>query len=115
MTLSDVAIRRPVFTVVLTLALMVMGVMSIRSLGTDLFPDVTFPVVTIQTIYPGASPGEVEQQITKPLEDAVSSVNDLDTIRSFSRESVSTVVVLFKLSANIDRAVQDQTDYGASR
>ena len=107
MTLSDVAIRRPVFTVVITLALMVMGVMSIRSLGTDLFPDVTFPVVTIQTIYPGASPSEVEQQITKPLEDAVSSVNDLDTIRSFSRESVSTVVVLFKLSANIDRAVQD--------
>ncbi len=107
MTLSDVAIRRPVFTVVLMLALMVMGVMSIRSLGTDLFPDVTFPIVTITTIYPGASPSEIEQQITKPLEDAVSSVNDLDTIRSFSRESVSTVVVLFKLSANIDRATQE--------
>ncbi len=107
MTLSDVAIRRPVFTIVLMLALMVMGVMSIRSLGTDLFPDVTFPVVTITTIYPGASPTEIEQQITKPIEDAVSSVNDLDTIRSFSRESVSAVVVLFKLSANIDRAAQE--------
>ncbi len=107
MTLSDVAIRRPVFTLVLMLALMVMGIMSIRSLGTDLFPDVTFPVVTITTIYPGASPGEIEQQITKPLEDACSSVNDLDTIRSFSRESVSTVLILFKLSANIDRATQE--------
>ena len=114
MTLSDVAIRRPVFTTVLTLALMVMGVMSIRSLGTDLFPDVTFPVVTITTIYPGASPGEVEQQVTKPLEDSVASVNELDTVRSFSRESVSTVVVLFKLSANIDRAAQEVRERVAS-
>ena len=114
MTLSDVAIRRPVFTTVLVLGLLVMGLMSLRSLGTDLFPDVTFPVVTITTIYPGASPGEVEQQVTKPLEDAVASVNDLDTVRSFSRESVSTVVVLFKLSANIDRAAQEVRERVAS-
>lgn len=107
MSLSDIAIRRPVFTMVIMLAIMVMGGMSWRSLGTDLFPDVTFPVVTITTVYPGAAPSEVESQVSKPIEDAVAGINDLDTVRSFSRESVSAVVVLFKLSADIDKAAQD--------
>ncbi|MBM4343744.1 MAG: efflux RND transporter permease subunit [Deltaproteobacteria bacterium] len=107
MTLSDVAIARPVFTLVVQLGILVLGLMSWRSLGTDLFPDVTFPVVTITTIYPGAAPAEIESQITRPMEDAVAGINDLDTVRSFSRESVSVVVVLFKLRANIDRAAQD--------
>ena len=107
MTLSDVAIARPVFTLVVQLGILVLGLMSWKSLGTDLFPDVTFPVVTVTTIYPGAAPGEVESQVTRPIEDAVAGINDLDTVRSFSRESVSVVVVLFKLRANIDRAAQD--------
>lgn len=107
MSLSDIAIRRPVFTMVIMLAIMVMGGMSWRSLGTDLFPDVTFPVVTITTVYPGAAPAEIESQVSKPIEDAVAGINDLDTVRSFSRESVSAVVVLFKLSADIDKAAQD--------
>ena len=107
MTLSDVAIRRPVFTLVIQIGILVLGLMSWRSLGTDLFPDVTFPVVTVTTIYPGAAPAEVESQVTRQIEDAVSGINDLDTVRSFSRESVSVVVVLFKLRANIDRASQD--------
>lgn len=107
MTISDIAIRRPVFTIVLMLGLMVMGLMSLRSLGTDLFPNVTFPIVTITTVYPGAAPSEVESQVTRQLEDAVAGLNDLDTVRSFSRESVSVVLVVFKLSADIDKAAQD--------
>ncbi|NUN13560.1 MAG: efflux RND transporter permease subunit [Myxococcales bacterium] len=107
MTLSDLAIRRPVLTTVVTVGLMVMGLLSFRNLGTDLFPDVNFPVVTINTIYPGASPDEVERQLTKPIEDAVAGIAGLDTVRSFSRESLSTVIVLFKLSANIDEAATD--------
>lgn len=107
MSLSDIAIRRPVFTLVVMIGLMVLGVMSLRSLGTDLFPDVTFPVVTITTVYPGAAPGEVESQVSRPLEDAVAGINDLDTVRSFSRESVSVVIVMFKLKADIDKAAQD--------
>jgi len=110
MTLSDIAIRRPVFTTVVTMGLMVLGAMSLRNIGTDLFPDVNFPIVTVQTIYPGASPAEVESQLTRPIEDAVAGINGLETVRSFSRESVSVVVVLFKLSANIDVAAQDVRD-----
>jgi hydrophobe/amphiphile efflux-1 (HAE1) family protein len=104
MTLSDVAIKRPVFTLVLTMGLMVMGAMSLRNLGTDLFPAVNFPVVTVTTVYPGAAPGEVEAQVTRPLEDAVAGLEGLDFVKSYSRESVSVVVVLFNLSADIEKA-----------
>ncbi|MSP92807.1 MAG: hypothetical protein EXR79_13545 [Myxococcales bacterium] len=104
MSLSDIAIRRPVLTIVVTLGILIMGGMSLRSLGTDLFPNVNFPVVTITTVYPGASPGEVESQLTRPIEDAVAGLEALDSVRSFSRESVSVVVVLFKLSADIEKA-----------
>jgi hydrophobe/amphiphile efflux-1 (HAE1) family protein len=107
MTLSDVAIRRPVLTIVVTAALMVLGGVSLTRLGTDLFPDVTFPFMSITTIYPGASPSEVERQVSRPLEDAVAGINDLDSVRSFSRESVSIVLVMFKMRANIDRAAND--------
>ena len=110
MTLSDIAIRRPVFTIVLQLLLIVLGLMSLRSLGTDLFPDVSFPVVTVTTVYPGASPSEVEAQVTRKLEDAVAGIADLDTVRSSSRESVSVVIVMFKMSADIDKAAQDVRD-----
>ena len=61
MTLSSVAIRRPVFTVMVTLALLVFGVLGFTRLGTDLFPDVSFPLVTVTIIYPGAGPREVER------------------------------------------------------
>ncbi len=107
MTISDVAIKRPVFTLTIMLAIAVLGVMSFFSLGTDLFPNVNFPVVTVTTYYPGASPSEVEQQVSKRIEDAVAGVTGLDTVRSFSRESMSTVVVMFKLSADIKEAATD--------
>ena len=58
MNLSAVAIRRPVFTVMMTLAVLILGVMGLRDLGTDLFPDVSFPIVSVNVVYPGAWPKE---------------------------------------------------------
>ncbi len=110
MTLSDIAIKRPVFTIVMQLVLIVLGLMSLRGMGTDLFPDVSFPLVMVNTIYPGASPSEVETQVSKPIEDAVAGIAGLDTVRSSSRESFSTVIVIFKMSTNIDQAAQDVRD-----
>lgn len=110
MTLSDIAIRRPVFTIVMQLVLIVLGLVSLKDMGTDLFPDVSFPIVTVSTIYPGASPSEVEAQVTKPLEDAVAGIGGLDTVRSSSRESFSMVLVIFKMSTNVDKAAQDVRD-----
>ncbi len=107
MSLTETAIRRPVFTTVIMLALMVMGGLSFKNLGTDLFPNVNFPVVTITTVYPGASPAEVESQVSKKLEDAVSGIEGLDFVRSWSRESMSTVLVVFKLSVDIEQAATD--------
>ena len=90
MNLSAIAIKRPVFTVMVTVALMVLGVMGLSRLGTDLFPDVSFPVVVVNVPYPGASPREVEQLVSKPIEDAVVSLNGIDRLKTTSREGLST-------------------------
>ncbi|XXF77513.1 efflux RND transporter permease subunit [Myxococcaceae bacterium GXIMD 01537] len=110
MLLSDVSIRRPVFTAMLSLCLIVLGVMGVQRLGTDLFPDVSFPVVVVNTLYKGAGPGEIETQVVKPIEDAVAGISGVDKIHSWSRENLATVVVQFKLTANLDRAVQEVRD-----
>jgi hydrophobe/amphiphile efflux-1 (HAE1) family protein len=110
MKLSDISIDRPVFTTMCTVALMVMGGLAVDRLGVDLFPDVSFPVVAITTTYPGAGPAEVEQQVSKRIEDAVSTINGVDVVRSFSRDSVSVVIVQFKLDANELEANADARD-----
>ncbi|MFK7991348.1 MAG: efflux RND transporter permease subunit [Sandaracinaceae bacterium] len=100
MTISDVAIERPVFTTMVSLAIVVLGLLGLTTLGVNLFPDVQFPVVTVTTVYPGASPTEVEREVTERVEDAVVSIAGVDRIQSFSSESVSNVVILFELDAD---------------
>jgi hydrophobe/amphiphile efflux-1 (HAE1) family protein len=104
MNLSAIAIKRPVFTVMVTLALLVLGGLGLSRLGTDLFPDVSFPVVLVNIVYPGASPAEVETQVEKPLEDAIVSLNGIDRVQTFSRESLGTTVIIFKLGVDIQEA-----------
>ena len=83
MWISDTSIRRPVFTVMVISALMVLGLISMCSkLRLNLFPDVAFPVVFITTPYPGASPQEIETLVTKPIEEAVSGVSGLKRVQS---------------------------------
>ncbi len=107
MSLSSIAIKRPVFTVMVTVALLVLGLVGFSRLGTDLFPDVAFPVVTVNVPYPGASPKEVESLVTKQIEDEVVSLNGIDRVRSFSREGLSTTIVFFQLGVDImDAATQ---------
>lgn len=104
MNISAIAIKRPVFTVMVAFALLVLGIVGYKRLGTDLFPNVAFPVVSVTIIYPGASPAEMETQVTKPIEDVVVSLNGIDRVRSFSREGVSTTVVIFKLDVDVQEA-----------
>jgi hydrophobic/amphiphilic exporter-1 (mainly G- bacteria), HAE1 family len=110
MTLSDVSIRRPVFTTMMSLALIVMGLIGYSRLGTDLFPDVSFPVVVVTGVYRGAGPQEVESQIVKPIEDAVAGISGVDFTHSWSRENVGFVVVQFTLSTELERAVAEVRD-----
>ncbi len=114
MFLSEISIKRPVFTVMVTVALMTLGLLAARNIGVDLFPDISFPVVTVVTPYPGAGPEEVEQLVTKAIEEQVSSVNGVDEVRSFSRDSVSTVVIQFKLQTDVKTAANDVRDKVAS-
>jgi len=107
MTLSSVAIKRPVLTVMITVAMLVLGLVGFRKLGSDLFPDVSFPAVVITVPYPGASPKEVEALVSKPLEDATIGINGIDRVRSFSREGSSLVFVLFNLGVDVkDAAIE---------
>src|SRR5438105_510756 len=110
MSISDVAIKRPVFTSMMALCLVVLGILGAKRLGTDLYPDVTFPVVRVFTVYKGAGPGEIETQVVKPIEDAVAGISGVDKIHSFSRENVGFVFVQFKLTESLDRAVQQVRD-----
>ncbi|MFM2153983.1 MAG: hypothetical protein RL199_2418, partial [Pseudomonadota bacterium] len=110
MILSDISIKRPVFTAMVMIGLMTLGLLAARSIGVDLFPDVSFPVVTVTTVYPGAGPEEIEQQVTKKVEEAVSAVNGVDKVLSYSRDSVSQVVVQFKLEADVKTANSDVRD-----
>ena len=105
--LAQLCIRRPVFATMLILALVVVGVFSYFSLGVDLFPKVDIPSVAVTVQDPGASPEEVETEITKKVEDAVNVISQIDEVRSTSSEGQSLVLVSFELSKNGDIAAQE--------
>ena len=107
MNISEIAIKRPVFTVMVTVALLVLGFMGFARLGSDLFPDVSFPAVVMTVPYPGAGPAEVEQLVSKPLEDSVVSINGIDRVRSYSREGSAMLFVLFNLGVDVKDAATE--------
>ena len=106
----DVCIRRPVFTAMLVLGPVVLGLASYQRLGVELFPNVDVPVVVVTTTLRGASVDEMESSVTRPVEEACNTVSGIDELRSTTREGVSTVVVGFKLEKNGDVAAQDVRD-----
>jgi len=107
MTLSDLSIKRPVFTTMVSIGIIVLGILGFFRLGVNLFPDVQFPVVTVTTVYPGASPTEIETQVTKKLEDSLASLAGIKQILSFSRDSVSQVIIQFELDVDVKEAATD--------
>jgi len=108
--LAEVCIRRPVFATMLILALVVVGLESYRRLGVDYFPKVEFPFVNIQTTLRGASPEEVESQVTKPLEEAINTISGIDDLNSTSAEGVSIISIGFVLEKDPDIAAQEVRD-----
>ncbi len=112
--LAQLCIRRPVFATMLILSLVVVGVFSYFSLGVDLFPKVDIPSVAVIVADPGASPEEIETEITKKVEDAVNTISMIDEVRSTSSEGQSLVIVTFELSKNGDVAAQESSEQGQS-
>ncbi len=106
----DICIRRPVFTCMLVLAPVVLGMASYGRLGVELFPNVDVPVVVVTTALKGASVEEMESSVTKPLEEAINTVSGIDELRSTTKEGLTQIVVGFKLEKNGDIAAQEIRD-----
>ncbi len=107
MFLSNLSIKRPVFAAVMMLALVTLGLFSYRRLPIDLNPDVEIPVLTIVTVYKGASPESVEREVSKRVEEAVNPIAGVKHVSSISKEGVSTVIVEFELGVRINDATAD--------
>ncbi len=110
MTLADLSIKRPIFITCTVIAMLVVGYLSLKKLGVDLFPNVTFPVVTVSTPYPGAGPREVETLVSKVLEDQISTVAGIKRLRSINKEGVSIVIAEFTLETDVKYAEQQVRD-----
>jgi HAE1 family hydrophobic/amphiphilic exporter-1 len=108
--LAETCVRRPVFALMLTTALVVAGLVSYPQLGVARFPNLDLPMVIVQVVYPGAAPAEVESEVTQIVEDAVATVAGIDELRSLSREGRSDVYITFGLARRLDAAVQDVRD-----
>ncbi|MFO0570388.1 MAG: efflux RND transporter permease subunit [Polyangiaceae bacterium] len=105
--LAAICVRRPVFASVIVLILSVVGFFSYFELGVDRFPKVEFPVVVATTVVPGASPEQVETEVTDKIEAAVNTISGIDELRSASVEGVSQVIVTFVLEKDINVAAQE--------
>ena len=103
----EVFVRRPVFTTMVIATLVVLGLASFVQLGVDIFPKVDLPTITITTTLQGASPEEIESQITKPIEEVVNTISGLDELRSSTIEGQSQVFATFVLERNVQEAAND--------
>jgi HAE1 family hydrophobic/amphiphilic exporter-1 len=108
--LAELCIRRPVFSAMMSLALIIVGAVSYTRLGVDRLPSVDVPTVRVQTSLPGAAPEEVEVLLTDALESAVNTVEGIDELRSVSTTERSNVIVNFNLDRDVDDAAQDVRD-----
>jgi len=104
---AEVSIKRPIFIMMVILAVVVLGVNALYKLPVDLFPNIEFPFVTVVTVYPGASPTEMESLVTDKIEDGLSALSDMKNMTSKSMESVSMVAIEFKAEADPDAKVAD--------
>lgn len=107
MFLSEISIKRPVMISMIMIALLMFGVLAYRNLPLNLMPEVKVPYVTIQTVYAGAGPQQIENLITKKIEDEVSSVSQLDSILSYSLNSASIIILGFDMDKDPDIASQE--------
>jgi len=110
MSFIDLCIRRPVFAVMLITALVVLGIFSYARLGVDLYPNVDIPTVTITTTLKGASVEEMETAVTKPIEEAINTIDGIDELRAVIKDGISVVMVQFILEKNGDVASQEVRD-----
>ncbi|MBO9536989.1 efflux RND transporter permease subunit [Herbaspirillum sp.] len=107
MWFTRISIGNPVLATMMMMAFVVLGLFSYQRMRVDQFPDITFPVVVVQTTYPGASPENVESDVTRKIEESVNTINGIDTLVSHSYEGLSVVIVQFDLTVDPAQGAQD--------
>jgi HAE1 family hydrophobic/amphiphilic exporter-1 len=110
MFLAKISINRPVLTTVGILVFLIFGLIAYFSLNLNLQPDVEIPYVTVQTVYPGAGPKEIETLITKRIEDAISTISQIERIESYSLDGASIIIIEFELGKDVNVANQETKD-----
>ena len=110
MFLPELCIKRPVLATVMSLAIILIGVIAFLRLPVREYPNIDAPIVSVRTVYPGASAEIMESQVTQPLEDSLAGIEGVRTIKSVSREEVSQITVEFLLERDVDAAANDVRD-----
>ena len=111
MKITEASVKHPITTTMAFIGLAILGLVSLSRLGQELFPDVNMPSVAIYTGYPGVGPYEVEAEVTRPIEEALVTMNGVETITSTSSESVSMVMLGFSWSTDLDGIVPEVREY----
>jgi multidrug efflux pump len=106
-SISDLSVNRPVLASVFSLLIVLVGLISFTRLPIREYPDIDAPIVTVTTVYPGANAEVIESELTNVIEEELTSISGIKSLISNSRDQVSSVVVEFELSKNIDTAAQD--------
>jgi hydrophobe/amphiphile efflux-1 (HAE1) family protein len=110
MTISDIALKRPVGSIVLSLMIILLGLVGYNFLGVRLYPAIDPPVITVQTSYTGANAEIIESQITEPLEKTINGIEGVKSITSQSALGISTITVEFELGSDLEKAANDVRD-----
>jgi multidrug efflux pump len=110
MWISDISIRRPVLATVMSILLILFGVVSLSFLSVREYPDIDPPVISVVTVYPGASAEIIESTVTERLEDELIGIEGIRSMNSVSREGASSIIIEFELERNVDTAAQDVRD-----
>ncbi len=105
MKLVNTSVKRPVGVIMIVLAIIAMGIISVRNLAIDLFPEIDLPIAVVATSYPDAAPQEVEKLVSEPMEGALSSIEGVNTIQSQSQSGSSLVIIMFNNGTNLDNAL----------
>lgn len=110
MSIASVSIKRPIFMTSVMIAILIAGWAAFKSMSVDLFPDVSIPVITVQTVYPGAGPAEIENLVSRPIEEEVSTIAGIKRLTSRNFEGMSLVIVEFESSVDAKYAEQQVRD-----
>ena len=110
MSIYGSAVKQPITTIMIFLAVMIFGIYSLVRLPVDIYPDIEFPAITVMTTYNGASAADIETNVSRPIEDVLNTVDNLKEITSESRDNISVVSLEFEYEADLSEAANDIRD-----